>query len=104
MLEEGYVYLSGRDKQLRPTLVVNAYLFDTTLFDSDTFMNACYVLLAICEDYMFYPGKIENIVVMIETKQCSLFNFPYKQFQILLWMFSQNFPQMLDRLYIFNPS
>jgi hypothetical protein len=29
---------------------------------------------------MFYPGKIENIVVLIQAKEAGLYNFPYRQF------------------------
>jgi hypothetical protein len=77
---------------------------DLYLFDSDAFIHALSILFVICEDYMFYPGKVENIVVVLETNQMSLFNFPQKTFQVIIWMLSQNFPQLLDRLYLFNPS
>ena len=58
--------------------MINAHLLDYEVFDSDTFLGALNTLLAICEDYMFYPGKIENLIVFIETKSNSLLKFPYR--------------------------
>lgn len=78
VLEEGMIYLAGRDRKYRPSIVINAYLFDFEVFDSDAFLRALYNLLAICEDYMFYPGKIENIIVFLETKEMNLIKFPYR--------------------------
>lgn len=51
-------------------------MMDLYLFDSDAFIHALSILFVICEDYMFYPGKVENIVVIVETDQMSLYNFP----------------------------
>ncbi|CAD8084670.1 unnamed protein product [Paramecium primaurelia] len=103
-LREGLVYIGGKDYQYRPIIVINLHMMDLYLFDSDAFIHALSILFVICEDYMFYPGKVENIVVIVETDQMSLYNFPQKTFQVILWMMSQNFPQILDRLYLFNPS
>ncbi len=77
------LYLAGRDKQYRPSVVINVYLFDYQAFDSDAFLRALYTLLAICEDYMFYPGKVENIIVFIEAKEMNLVGFPYRYYYIL---------------------
>jgi hypothetical protein len=67
--EEGFLYLAGRDMKYRPSIIINSYLLDYAIFDSESFLRALYNLLAICEDYMFFPGKIENIIVFIETKE-----------------------------------
>jgi hypothetical protein len=42
-------------------------MMDLYLFDSDAFIHALSILFVICEDYLFYPGKVENIVVIVET-------------------------------------
>ena len=76
--------MAGRDTKYRPSIVINAYLFDFEVFDSDSFLRALYNLLAICEDYMFYPGKIENLIVFIESKEINLIKFPYRLFDLCI--------------------
>jgi len=35
---------------------------------------------------MFYPGKVENIIVFIEAKEMNLIGFPYRYFiELFLW-------------------
>jgi hypothetical protein len=53
------------------------------MFDSETFLKALYNLLAICEDYMFYPGKIENLIIIIQASDCNLIKFPFRYYKYI---------------------
>ena len=41
-------------------------------------MRALCVLLVKVEDYLFFRGKVENWVILIETNSIGLLNFPFK--------------------------
>lgn len=68
--------------------------------------------MAIIEDYMFYPGKVENVVVIIETDEKSVFSLPIKVSEwfinketgYLIGNLQQNFPNCLAELYVLNSS
>lgn len=34
--------------------------------------------MRVCQNYMYYPGYVENSVFLIEMKEMSMFNFPFK--------------------------
>ncbi len=34
--------------------------------------------MRLCQNYMHYPGYVENTVFLIEMNEMSMFNFPFK--------------------------
>ncbi len=51
---------------MRPTLIIQAYKLDIDKFNHKDFLRAVYQLQIIMEDYMFFPGKVENWNVFID--------------------------------------
>lgn len=40
-------------------------------------MAALNRILTIAQQYMFYPGKVENWIILIDTHEIGLISFPY---------------------------
>jgi hypothetical protein len=60
--------------------------------------------MAIIEDYMFHPGKIETWVLLIDVNNITFPDFPFEFLRDVIKEASQNFPSALDELYILKPS
>jgi len=72
------VYISGRDNQYRPIIVINLTQVKFDHNSVDAFINALCYALSIAQEYYFVPGKVENWIIMIDTTGCGLLNFPFK--------------------------
>lgn len=59
MLKKGVIYLAGRDRNLRPIIVVQANLLTQEALTSDT-TSLCIFLFEFMIKYIFVPGRIEN--------------------------------------------
>lgn len=86
-------------------LVIKGYQVQLNEFLHEDFFNALAHLLIIVEDYMLYSGKVENIVVIVETSYRSLEDakLPFKSLEMLFLLLQNNFPCLLDRMYILHP-
>lgn len=102
LLKEGLVYLSGRDKQFRPIIVVNVYRVDLKKMTIEDFTETLCALCSVIEKYCFVPGKVENWVFIIETGNMSLWSFPFTILQKLVVMTSIAFTSTMDKLFILN--
>jgi len=102
LLKEGLVYMSGRDKQFRPVIVVNVDRVDLKKMTMDDFTETLCTLCSVVEKYCFVPGKVENWVFIIETNNMSMWSFPFKILQKLVTMTSIAFTSTMHKLFILN--
>ena len=65
------MYISGRDKQFRPTLVIKTWQLDQEEHSSYIIEKAVSILLTIMNDYML-KENVESWVVIIDTEEQSL--------------------------------
>jgi hypothetical protein len=103
-LEDGIMYISGRDKQYRPIVIINVYKINPKQLDLTDFIAALCFVLDTCKKFYFVPGKVENWVIIIESNSMGVFNFPFKIVKTINDVTSVNYTSTLDRLYIMNPS
>lgn len=104
LLEDGLMYISGRDHQFRPIIIINAYKIDLKIIKvEDCIAALCFVLDTVRKFY-FVPGKVENWVIFIESNNAGLLDFPIKVIKTINEVTSVNYTSTLDRLYIMNPS
>jgi hypothetical protein len=103
-LEDGILYISGRDKQYRPIIIINVYKLNPKQMDLADFIAALCFVLDTCKKFYFVPGKVENWVIIIESNSMGVFNFPFKIVKTINDVTSVNYTSTLDRLYIMNPS
>jgi hypothetical protein len=104
LLEEGYVYIAGRDKQFRPVIIVNGYRVDLKIIKLEDFLQALCFVLDTVRKFYFIPGKVENWIIFIENNNEGVFNFPLKVIKSINDVTSVNYTSTLDKLYIVNPS
>jgi len=104
LMEEGIIYISGRDKQYRPIIVVNVYKVDLKKTDMKDIISAICFVLDTVKKFYFVPGKVENWIIIIETNGAGLFNFPIKMFKTINDVTAGNYTSTLEKLYVMNPS
>ncbi|EAR84347.2 divergent CRAL/TRIO domain protein (macronuclear) [Tetrahymena thermophila SB210] len=104
LLESGVFYQYGRDNQYRPVVIINIHKIDPNHnSEKHTLEALCYFLKKI-QSYMFYPGKIENWIIILETNKMSFFKFPIGILKMIIQTLSVNFNATLEHLFILNPS
>ena len=62
----GMTYLCGRDKKFRPVLYIDIPKILTCQAYKEDVLNALSYLITIASTFMFYPGKIEQITVVVD--------------------------------------
>lgn len=78
------MYLGGRDKQQRPTLILDGAKLRLDVWNMQEITIALSILCVIMEDYMFYDSKVENWNIILDCKDRCLVNFPLEALQILI--------------------
>ncbi|CAD8120921.1 unnamed protein product [Paramecium sonneborni] len=99
---KGVVYILGRDKQYRPTLIINCELITT--INVELLKRAISILCIIMEDYCFFDGKIENWNIIIDLKEKCILNVKLQDYYSLFQLMYQNFPCTVDKIFILHPS
>ena len=61
-------------------------------------------VLIVAQQYMFYPGKVENWHILIETNEVGISDLPRGPLQKIIEVASHHFPGCLERIWIINPS
>ena len=60
--------------------------------------------MGIVKDKMFYPGRVENWIFLLDTKKIGVFGLPLKTLTKVISTMSLNFCTCLEKMYILNPS
>ncbi|XP_001346917.1 hypothetical protein (macronuclear) [Paramecium tetraurelia strain d4-2] len=95
---KGALYIEGRTRQHIPCIVVSTKLVD----DLALFERATIILCAIIEDYMFYSGKVESWIAVIQTKDQSAYKMPLDKIFSIIKILQTCFPNTCDAIYILN--
>ncbi|KAL4504117.1 hypothetical protein ABPG72_020955 [Tetrahymena utriculariae] len=103
-LMSGNVYLCGRDKQLRPVIYMDCQNLNLKTHGADNITQAMCVFLEMIKKYMMVPGKVENWIFIIDTREKGIFSLPLKALGVIIDTMQVNFGGCLERLYILNPS
>ncbi|KAL4487616.1 hypothetical protein ABPG72_017405 [Tetrahymena utriculariae] len=104
LLESGVFYQYGRDSLCRPVVIINVHKIDPNHnSEKHTLEALCYFLKKV-QSCMFYPGKIENWIIILETNKMSFFKFPLGILKMIIQTLSVNFNATLEHLFILNPS
>ncbi|KAL4438110.1 hypothetical protein ABPG74_016889 [Tetrahymena malaccensis] len=103
-LKDGYIYIGGTDKMMRPSIVFNVDKIDLDNTTEDSILPAYNRIFKIVEEYQFYKSKIENWNVIIETNEISAISLPVKILGKIISTMQTNFPSNLNKIFILNPS
>ena len=84
LLKSGGVYINGRDKSLRPIIVLQVqHLINQKQYFGQNNLNLLYFIIFIMEyasKYMMIPGRIENLILIVDCLDVGIFNAPFIAF------------------------
>jgi len=62
------IYILGRDESWRPVIYIDATKILPGNINKEVILNTLIYVISITKTFMFYPGKIENFLVIIDVK------------------------------------
>lgn len=104
-LQHGIAYFVGRDHQLRPTLVVRGNRIPAQWFREKRVDKLIRVLVFCLEymlRYMVVPGRIENLVVVVDLKGCGVGQMCLTSLREIYTVMSQHYPGRVFKFLIVN--
>jgi hypothetical protein len=103
-LETGILYQFGRDKKLRPVIILNVHLIDNKIHSPEDFLSALVYLLDLVKREMFLPGFVESWIILLETNEIGVTSMPVSFIKQVISTTQHNYPSSLLKLAILNPS
>lgn len=107
-LSHGVLYFTGRDFALRPVLVIRAERLPDSWARDGSGVTRLIRMLVFCMEYlrryMFLPGKIENIVVLVDLRNLGIADVPVKALKSIYSVLSHHYIVRVFRFYIVNMS
>mmetsp|Transcript_69678 Transcript_69678/g.130021 ORF Transcript_69678/g.130021 Transcript_69678/m.130021 type:complete len:517 (-) Transcript_69678:37-1587(-) len=104
-LRHGVVYFTGRDRALRPALVCRpARVPPSHAHDAGArlYGKAVVFLMEYFLRYMHVPGRVENVVVILDLKDYRVRQLPFSALTQLIKVLSQQHAGRVFRFYICN--
>lgn len=106
--KHGVLYFTGRDFSLRPILIVRAERMPKQWHADGTGVERLIRMLVFCMEYlrryMFIPGKIENIVVLVDLRNLGIADVPLKALKSIYSVLSHHYIVRVFKFYIVNMS
>lgn len=106
-LKHGIVYFCGRDRDLRPTIVVRGNRIPTQWYKERRTDRLIRVLIFCMEymiRYMLVPGKVENNCLIVDLKGLTLAQVPLKALTEVYNVMSHHYIGRVFKFYICNLS
>jgi len=107
-LSKGILYFTGRDFSLRPILVIRAERVPAEWYEDGSGVERMLKMLIFHMEYlrryMFVPGKIENIVVLVDLKNLGIAQVPIKALKTVYSVLSHHYIVRVFRFYVCNMS
>lgn len=106
-LSHGVIYFAGRDRDLRPTIVVRANRVPAAWYKGDCVDKVIRMLIFSMEymlRYMLVPGRVENNNVIVDLKGLSASNVPINALKQVYSVMSLHYMGRVYKFYIVNLS
>jgi len=107
-MSHGILYFTGRDFALRPILVIRAERLPNEWHKDGSGVTRLIRMLVFCMEYlrryMFVPGRIENIVVLIDLKNLGISQVPIAALKSIYSVLSHHYIVRVFKFYIVNMS
>ena len=108
VIREGIVYLPGRDRNFRPIIVIDTnelnYRMSKKVITTDEVLRAFSYYISCLRVNMLMDYYVENMIIILDTKNMSLFGFPFKIMSHIIKVLNTNFCCTMEKLFILNPS
>ena len=102
LLQTEFYYSHGRDRSLRPILILTPAVVLNSECEWDDFIMLSHFINQYVIDFMLTPGKIENWIGIINLENVSLFTFPKHYITRFLKDFFHHYHVRLRMLYVLN--
>ena len=102
LLENGFIYVHGRDKNLRPVVVLNVLKLNLKETPEELTKSVS-VILDMVRAYMFRPYHIENWVMIIDLGNKGVFSLPINALKQIIGSMATNYCATLEKMFILNP-
>ena len=105
LLNNGFLYIYGRDHQFRPIMVCQPYLLQKKMdyFSNSDIVNVCLFVCQFAVNNLLIPGQIENWIMFFNLKGTSLLSLP-EPIKQLVQELSDNFNFRLYKCYVLGMS
>ena len=105
LLNNGFLYIYGRDHQFRPIMVCQPYILQNKMdyFSNSDVVNVCLFVCQYAVNNLLIPGQIENWIMFVNLKGTSLLSLP-EPMKLLLKELSDNFNFRLFKSYVLGMS
>ncbi|EUD67124.1 hypothetical protein C922_02274 [Plasmodium inui San Antonio 1] len=100
MLEKGYIYVHGRDKQMHPIIVINCKTFIST--NPKDVLKVAYYWMEFIISNLFIEGKIEQWRVIIDLSSCGVMNIPIGTLRDISKCLSCNYRSRLAKMLVLS--
>ena len=105
LLNNGFLYIYGRDHQFRPIMVCQPYILQNKMdyFSNSDVVNVCLFVCQFAVNNLLIPGQIENWIMFFNLKGTSLLSLP-EPIKQLVQELSDNFNFRLYKCYVLGMS
>jgi len=106
-LKHGIVYFTGRDRSLRPTLVIRANRIPQQWYKEKSVDKLIRILIFCMEymlRYMLVPGRVENNCVIVDLKGLGISQVPIGALKEVYGIMSHHYIGRVYKFYICNMS
>ena len=105
LLNNGFLYIYGRDHQFRPIMVCQPYILQEKMdyFSNSDIVNVCLFVCQFAVNNLLIPGQIENWIMFFNLKGTSLLSLP-EPIKQLVQELSDNFNFRLYKCYVLGMS
>ncbi|CAD8175190.1 unnamed protein product [Paramecium octaurelia] len=104
ILDKGIIYMGGRDKKFRPSVIFQVGLIDQKNIKGEEFLAALNTVFMITQQYCFYEGFVENWIILIDTAELGLLSLPIEILKKIISTAASHYVGNLEKLYLLNPS
>ncbi|EKX72319.1 conserved hypothetical protein [Theileria equi strain WA] len=99
-IARGFVYIHGRDKFMRPIIVMRSALMDKNRHEA--ILKTIYFMLELCIEKLLVPGRVEQWKVIIDLDGTNLFNIQVALLKQIAKSLSVNYRARLSQMFIIN--
>ncbi|KAF4700293.1 hypothetical protein FOZ62_030348, partial [Perkinsus olseni] len=101
-IETGVIYWHGRDKYLRPILVVRPGIYITENLSSDDCAKASIYQLEVLEQQLTCPLHVEQQTCLVDLQGCSAWAFPISMMSPVMSIMQTMYCARLGHMYVVN--
>ncbi|OMJ67361.1 hypothetical protein SteCoe_35492 [Stentor coeruleus] len=103
LLNEGFLYIHGRDRYFRPLVVLDIPKIDLKKHTVQDYVDLTVFLMEFVIEYMLIPGKVENWINIVEMGRLGIRELPFKSLIKLLGTLQKIYKCRLAHSFVLNP-